>query len=103
MTESTTIYGIRNCAAFNLRPRGDVDFYSSKAERDEALEQQRAQAISRGLSKSAAPAGIVPVSLTDVMTDVGEFPCTAAEWLESYEDKSDHPGEQAQMLDEVGL
>jgi hypothetical protein len=94
------IYGIKNCAFYNIRPGGEVDFFSSRDERDAELDHLRTEAIEHGLSKSASRAGILPVQLDD--DDVGEHKY-ADEWLRVYDGYSNRPADQAQMLDDVGL
>jgi len=95
-----TIFGILNAAAFNLRTEGDVSFYSSREERDAALDQVRSEAISHGLSESASRAGIYPISLSDAdCADYGDV----SEWLRLYNDYSERPADQSRMLDDVGL
>lgn len=61
MSDKRYVYGFVNCAAFNLRPEGDEHWLATSAARDEALRRFQAWAVSRGLSRWAASAGIYPV------------------------------------------
>ena len=54
-------YGYVNCAAYNHDPEGDTTWFQEEDDRDEALRDFRAWAISKGLSRSASIAGIYPV------------------------------------------
>lgn len=70
-----TAYGYVNCAFYNIRAEGDRVWFATRAERDEALERIRAQAIRAGLSETAAEAGIYPVKrrMTREIADAIEY------------------------------
>lgn len=61
---NTIIHGIRNSAAFNVRPEGDETWFSSRERRDAALRTMRARARICGLAHEASLAGIVPIKST---------------------------------------
>lgn len=60
-----TIYGFRN-VAFHSGPaaEGYAVWYPTGAARDEALSALRSEAVARGLSRSAAQAGIYAVTMS---------------------------------------
>ena len=55
------VYGFRNSAAFNVRAAGDEHWFLTATARNEALASFREYAVRRGLSRSAALDGIVPI------------------------------------------
>lgn len=55
------VFGIVNCAFFNRNPQGDETWYATRELRNAAIAKMRESAIARGLSASAAQAGIYPV------------------------------------------
>ena len=82
-----------------------MKFFSTREERDVALAEQREGAIARGLSRSAAWAGIYPVELSKDMLskDLLDAGVGLQQWLEWYRDYEARPSDQARMLDELGL
>ena len=55
------VFGSCNTRLYNRSPTGDVRWYATRGERDEALDALRASAVEQGLSPAAAMAGIYPI------------------------------------------
>jgi hypothetical protein len=72
------VYGFTNVAFYNRKPQGDRTWFASARARNVALRELRARAIAKGLSASAAQAGIYPVR-RHVASEVG------AAWLREIE------------------
>lgn len=79
------VYGLRNTAFYNLRPEGDEVWYPTRPARDRALAALREHAIAKGLSKSAARAGIVAIR-RHVASDTGRA------WLDELVENPRRPG-----------
>lgn len=61
MNGNSKVFGICNNAFFATRPEGTETWYATREARDAALAEVREHAIGRGLSRSAAQAGIYPI------------------------------------------
>ena len=56
------VFGLCNTRLYNRSPTGDVRWYATRGERDEALDALRASAVEQGLSPAASLAGIYPTT-----------------------------------------
>lgn len=72
------VYGFTNATFYNRSAEGDDTWFASARARNAALRELRARAIAKGLSASAAQAGIYPVR-RHVASEVG------AAWLREIE------------------